>query len=267
MNTTSPSTFLARRHALPICAALLLLFASSASAGDDEAQTGRRLADPLTRLDHLFLRFDWDTQIGGFDEGKRQTLGIEPAFSFDLDGGGRLVSRTLLPLIRQDDGTEVETGLGDALQTVYYVPAAAHDSFQWGVGASLRLPTASDDSLGRDGAGVGPAVAAAWVGERWTWGAQLQHQWAMDSDDEDVTLVQPFIAREFGNGWSSGAQADATYEWERDRLKGPLTLYARKQISSASGTAYAFDAGLRYWIDGPTEEPEWGVRLGFFWVF
>lgn len=247
----------------------LLLFALPANADDSRGQVTRRLADPLASLDQLFLYFDWDTQMGGFDEGKRQALGIEPAFSFELDGGSRLVSRTLVPVIHLDGGTAdgSVTGLGDLLQTIYYVPSARHSGFHWGVGASLRVPSASDDSLGRDGASVGPAAAATWIGDRWTWGAQLQHQAALDSDVDDVTLVQPFMAREFDGGWSSGVQVDATYEWERDRLKGPLTLYARKQFSSDHGNAYAFDAGFRYWVDGPTEEPEWGVRVGVFWVF
>ena len=181
---------LARRDILRGCAGLLLMAAFAANAEDSGPRAGRRLADPLTTLDHLFLRFDWDTQIGGFDEGKRQTLGIEPAFSFDLDGGGRLVSRTLVPVIHLDGATEdgaVETGLGDVLQTIYYVPAAAaRNGFHWSIGASLRVPSASDDSLGREGAAVGPAMAATWIGERWTWGAQLQHQVALDGDDEDV---------------------------------------------------------------------------------
>ena len=66
--------------------------------------------------------------------------------------------------------------------------------------------------------------------------------------------------------WSSGGRVKR-YDWERDRLKGPLTLYARKAHASGQDRVRAFDAGLRYWVDGPTEEPEWGVRVGFIWAF
>lgn len=260
-----------------VCIGLAALPAAHAQDAPTGTQVSRELVNPLTRLDHLPLRLDWDTQIGGFDEGKRQTLAAEPAFSFDLAGGGRLVARTLVPLVRldgvADDGST--TGLGDVVQTIYYVPASvAHATgFAWGIGGVLRLPAATDDLLGRDAWALGPAVAATWTGEYWIWGAQLQHQFAVGGDnedeesDEDITLVQPFVARAFGRGWSSGVQVDAAFDWDRDRLKGPLTLFARKAFSSEGGSAYAFDAGFRYWVDGPTEEPEWGVRLGFAWVF
>jgi hypothetical protein len=241
-----------------------------AHANDSVAPPGRQLIDPLTTRDHLPLRLDWDTQIGGFDEGKRQTIAIEPVFSFG-QGGGRWVSRTLLPLVRLegvDPDDRVQTGIGDLQQTLYYVPAsvARDDGFHWGVGASLRAPTASDNALGEDAWALGPAFAAAWVGRRWSWGAQVQHLQAIagDSDDDadgDYTLLAPFAARDLSDDWSVGVQVDAAYDWQRDRIKGPLTLFARR-----TGEAFAFDAGFRYWIDGPTEEPEWGLRLGLTWI-
>ena len=205
-------------------------------------------------------------------------IGAEPAFSFG-EGRGRWVSRTLLPLIREDGvdpDDRVQTGMGDLLQTLYYVPAsvARDDGFRWGVGATLRAPPASDDALGEDEWALGPAFAAAWIGRRWSWGAQVQHLHAIggdadddpdgnsdDDSDRDYTLLSPFAAGDLSARWSVGVQVDAAYDWQRDRIKGPLTLFARR-----AGEAFAFDAGFRYWIDGPTEEPEWGVRLGLTWI-
>lgn len=251
-----------------------VLCPSPAHANDADAPLGRQLIDPLTTRDHLPLRLDWDTQIGGFDEGKRQTLAIEPVFSFG-EGDGRWVSRTLLPLVRLDGvdlQDRIQSGIGDLLQTLYYLPAsvARDDGFHWGVGASLRAPTASEDALGEDAWALGPAFAATWIGERWSWGAQLQHLQAFggssdDDSDDDYTRLSPFVARDLSGGWSAGVQVDAAYDWQRHRIKGPLTLYARRATISG-GNAFAFDAGFRYWIDGPTEEPEWGVRLGFTWI-
>lgn len=231
-----------------------------------EAGLGRVLADPLADLDAVALRFDWDRQIGARDEGERQTLEAEPAFSFDLGSGARVVSRSRLPIVRGDGAAEDETGLGDALTALYYVPASSRgNAVQWGVGAVARLPTAADDALGNDDAAFGPALAASWTGRQWSWGTQLQH--LLDGEEEgDLTLVQPYVARGFGRDWSAGVQVDAVYEWEGARLKGPLTLYARRSWAKGEGDSFAFDAGLRYWVDGPTEEPEWGARMAFTWI-
>lgn len=240
--------------------------ASPAHANDAGPPPGRQLADPLTTRDHLPLRLDWDTQMGGFDEGKRQTLAIEPVFSFG-GNGARWVSRTLLPLVRLDGvdpADRTQSGTGDLQQTLYYVPTSvSRDAgFHWGIGATVRAPTASDDALGVDAWALGPAVAATWVGRQWSWGAQLQHLQSSGGDSgEDYTQLLPFVARDLPGNWSAGVQVDAAYDWQRDRIKGPLTLYAR-----TARNAFALDAGFRYWIDGPTEEPEWGVRLGFTWI-
>ena len=56
------------RHCSASRAALMLLLVVApvdAHAGDAGIDPGRRLADPLTSLDHLALHLDWDTQIGG----------------------------------------------------------------------------------------------------------------------------------------------------------------------------------------------------------
>ena len=78
--------------------------------------------------------------------------------------------------------------------------------------------------------------------------------------------MQPYVARGFGRDWSAGVQVDATYEWEGGRLEGPMTLYARRTWTNAGGDALALDAGFRYWVDGPTDQPEWGARLAFTWI-
>ncbi|QSX77826.1 hypothetical protein [Agrilutibacter solisilvae] len=144
------------------------------------------------------------------------------------------------------------------------MPAALRDrAFQWGIGLAARLPTASRDGLGQEDGALGPAVAARWVGKRWSTGLQLLHEQALGGEGTaDVTRVQPFVVRDLGAAWSMGAEADARYDWERHSLKGPLTVYLRR----ARGT-WAFEAGARYWPDGPTPEPEWGLRIGATWVF
>lgn len=254
------------RH--PIAAALLV--ASTAALAAEPVPTARRLADPVTAADHLRFHVDWDDQLGGFDEGERQTLTARAHASFELSGGGRLVWRSGLPLVRQEglalpgrDDPDVG-GIGDIDTALLYVPAGVDDqALQWGIGLAARLPTASEDGLGHESGALGPAFAIGWTGARWSAGALLLHHQALggDGDPDHLTRFQPFVARDFGPRWSVGVDVESEYDWDRGTLKGPLTLYTRHARSH-----WAWEGGLRYWVDGPTSEPEWGVRVGLAWI-
>ena len=88
----------------------------------------------------------------------------------------------------------------------------------WGVGPSLTVPTATDDSLGSEKWSAGPAAVALAMPGNWVVGTLIRQLWSFAGDDDrqDVnqTLIQPFVNYNFPGGWYAVSSPIITANWE-----------------------------------------------------
>ena len=89
-----------------------------------------------------------------------------------------------------------------------------------GVGPSLTVPTATDDSLGSEKWSAGPAAVALTMPGNWVVGSLVRQLWSFagDGDRQDVnqTLIQPFVNYNFPGGWYAVSSPIITANWEAD---------------------------------------------------
>jgi len=112
----------------------------------------KRLANPVAAMISVPLQFNLDRKIGPGNSGKRYTLNIQPVVPIEINKDWNLISRTILPIVRQKNilvDTGEQTGIGDITQSFFFSPVKKTDS-GWilGVGPVFLLPTASDEFLG-----------------------------------------------------------------------------------------------------------------------
>ena len=97
-------------------------------------------------------------------KGERWVLNIQPVIPFTLTEDWNLISRTILPVISQEDiplAGDSEFGLGDVVQSLFFSPKQPTSSgIIWGVGPVVLLPTATDEQLGGEKWGIGPTGVA-----------------------------------------------------------------------------------------------------------
>ena len=128
------------------------------ASADELAQT---LANPIASLISVPIQQNFD--FGYRNDGWRMTTNVQPVIPVSISERWNLISRTIVPIIRQDDITGAdssETGLGDIVQSAFFSPKApTARGLIWGVGPVPGLPTASDD-LGTDRWLVGPTAVA-----------------------------------------------------------------------------------------------------------
>jgi hypothetical protein len=261
-----------RRHLVLIAglASILGTTPGLASAQDADA-LAKQLSNPIASLTSVPMQLNWDIGLGADEEGERLTLNVQPVVPMDISEDWNLISRTIVPITSQWDvvpGDDSQFGLGDTVQSLFFSPKALTASgWTWGAGPVFLLPTATDDFLGTEKWGAGPtAVALRQTSSGVTYGVLANHLWSFagndDRQDVNATYLQPFLAKSLGQGRTLSFALESTKDWENDQWTVPLNMGYSK-VSRIGKQMVSYQAGVRYYLDGPENGPKWGLRATF----
>src|SRR6185295_4334646 len=92
----------------------LLAFSSGAGAQDADA-LAKQLSNPVSSLISVPLQLNYDDGFNANDDGDKFTLNVQPVIPISISKDWNLISRTILPIINQDDivvGSGSQFGLG-----------------------------------------------------------------------------------------------------------------------------------------------------------
>jgi hypothetical protein len=272
-----------RRGLQSIASGLALCLAAGLSSGvaqdagnapaDEAAELAKKLSNPVAAL--ISVPFQSNFEFGGGPDGDgfRYLLNVQPVVPFALNDDWNLISRTILPVISQDDmiGTSSQTGLGDIVQSAFFSPKEpTSGGWIWGAGPVLLLPTATDDLLGTEKFGLGPTAVLLKQENGWTYGALVNHLWSVVGDDgrDDVssTFLQPFLSYTTKRQTTFVLNTESTYDWEHEQWTIPLNLMVA-QLVKVGKVPVQFQLGGKWYAEAPTGAPEWGVRFAVTLLF
>jgi hypothetical protein len=254
---------------------LALLNAAPALADESEVDLALQLANPVAALISVPLQLNYESDIGPVDDGDRWFLNVQPVIPFDLSPRWNLISRTILPVITQQDifpGAGTQTGLGDAVQSFFLSPKApTANGWIWGAGPALLLPTGSDDLLTRDKWGAGPTMVFLKQANGWTRGVLANHVWSFagedDRDDVNATFLQPFLTYTTPTSWSYSLTSESSYDWDAEEWAVPVNLTVTK-LTRLGTQLLSIGGGVRYWVNDTANGPEgFGFRLNLTLLF
>jgi hypothetical protein len=246
------------------------LIASTAQAGEaNEASLALQLSNPVAALISVPLQLNYDQDIGPADDGDRWLLNVQPVIPFDLNDDWNLISRTILPVVRQSDifpGADTQSGIGDVVQSIFFSPKAPTASgWIWGAGPALLLPTGSNDLLTTDKWGAGPTAVLLKQSNGWTRGVLANHIWSFAGDDDradvSATFLQPFLTYTTPTQWTFGLNTESSYDWENEQWSVPVNASASK-LMRFGNQLVSLGGGVRYWLDSPDSGAEgFGLRM------
>lgn len=243
------------------------------SAADIAAQ----LSDPNSNLGTMNFQFDYVAFDGDLPRASSQNAfraTFQPSLPYSLSPVTNLFVRPAVPVIFNQDVPD-ESGqfdsqgveLGDISFDALVARTLPTKGVVLGAGVVGTLPTATEDSLGRDQWLLGPEVIAAMVRKWGVIGALATHQWDVAGEDDfdtSITGGQYFYAFNLRNGWQINASPTFSYDHEADsdnNLTLPLGIGASK-TTIINGRPWKF--GLQFWhyIESPDAfGPDWQIRF------
>lgn len=251
----------------------LLAQETADTTAETEADLAKKLANPVAALISVPFQNNFEFGGGPNNDGFRYLLNFQPVVPVSLNTKWNLISRTIVPVIYQEDmiGRSSQSGLGDIIQSGFFSPKApTAGGWIWGAGPVLLLPTATDNLLGAEKFGLGPTAVALKQQGGWTYGALANHIWSVVGNDNrravSTTFLQPFLSFTTKKSTTFGLNTESSYDWKGEQWTVPINLSVA-QLVKVGKTPMQFQIGGKYYAEGPSGAPDWGIRFSVTLLF
>lgn len=241
-----------------------LLVAAPCSAQDD---AGKQSQNPIADLATLPIQNNWNFGIGPDDRTQFVAL-VQPVLPLKINERWNLITRPILPLINSPvAGDGVDHGLGDMQWQNFFVPVPEDPSnWTWGVGPSLVLPTASDETLGLQQWGAGVSAVAVYTKGPIVGGA-LVNQNYIEGGASKPLLIQPFFNYNFDEGilnqFFFAASGEFQADWEKTEDERWLNVLGigPGRIMNVMGQPMTVVTRFAPYLTSPDGGPNWQFRF------
>ena len=212
----------------------------------------------------------------GPDKRAENALIVEPVIPFKLNANWNLITRTITPIIRMPGPSPSQGsvwGLGNIEPQFYFSPVRrAPGKIIWGIGPQLWLPTATDDRLGVNKFGGGPAAVVVTSRGHFLFGSLINNVWTGQNKEHqrvDQFTLNPFVFYNLQRGWYVLSSPQMASDWTaRPGQKWTVP------VGGGAGRIFKVgvqpvNARVQFWNDvmQPTGGPSWTMQAQVQFLF
>lgn len=260
-----------------ICVFAAIALPAAARAELSPEQLAKIAQNPLANVVSVPIQYNANFDAGP-QKGRLDVLNIQPVVPFALSSEWNLLTRTVIPLVREPGlapGQGSRSGLGDVQFSAFLSPGQPHaDGLIWGAGAVVQLPT-DQRGLGNKNWGVGPTFAALKMrqGDPWVLGVLANNVTSLSSDRQggryNNFLLQPIVSYNLPGGTYIHSVPLITANW--DAASGQ-----RWTVPVGMGVGHVFhlgpaplntQLGAYYNAVRPDNAPRWQMRVQVQFMF
>jgi hypothetical protein len=213
----------------------------------------------------------------GPQKGTQDVLNIQPVIPISVNSDWNVITRTIVPVIRQPGmtpGEDALTGIGNMQFNAFLSPANPSE-WIWGAGAVVQAPTNSNSRLGNGNWGLGPTFVVLHLesGSPWVYGVLANNIWSLSSSETGGSynngLIQPFLNYNMKDGLYLTSSPILTVDWK-------ATGSQRWTVPAGAGVGKIFHLGklpvnaqvsAYYNIARPDFAPSWQLRVQVQFMF
>ena len=235
------------------------------SAQQSQEELSAAAANPLADLVSFPVQNNLNVNYGEYNR-NLNVLNIQPVIPL---AGGKLITRTIFPIVRIPDyGNEsgkLSSGLSDIVFTAFYVPESK--GVMLGFGPVLELPTGGS-IRGTQKWSAGPSLVVLVQPGDWTLGGLINNAWSFAGNsvrgDVNHLMLNVFLVRQLGGGWYVNSAPIITADWiadSEDRWIVPLGGGGGKLVMLGGKLPLNLQTQLYYNVVRPDFGPEWQWRV------
>jgi hypothetical protein len=251
----------------PPAALFLAIFLCFVICSASQAQTTtavRQASNPLISYTSILLQWDYLGTLGPVNH--YLTLNIQPSIPFHLNNNMDMLALSDLPVNSQMKMIYANAPgmqFGDYQQFLFFSRAKSGSTY-FGIGPVFSFPTATDPALASGKWGIGPALQAAYFGDKISYGVIGYYlcSYAGDPSKPDIsrTYWNPWITFTIDQANNWGMQTEPYYDFIASQAQVPLEVYYNHfVIFNGNPVKFTFD-GL-YWPIAPSYFPNWSLRF------
>ena len=257
------------------CALMGTFLSVTVACADESQDLAKQLSNPIASLISVPIQGNYDSDIGSADTGDRLQFNVQPVMPISIGDGWNMISRTILPIVYQDEispGAGNQFGLGDTVQSLFFSPKEiGPGGIIWGAGPVFLVPTGTESLLSSGKWGAGPTAVVLKQTGPLTVGFLGNHIWSFSGSDRtsevSTTFMQPFVSYTTPDAWTFSLNTETGYNWTTDEWSVPINASVSKLTVLGKQPVSLF-AGLRYWAVSPDTAPEaFGARFGITFLF